>query len=506
MSGYGFTVPTNGYDNEDRVIAWNRTDGLKNQTWNLSLVGDWNTHTDAGVTQTRTHGPAHEFTSVTIGGNNSPLTYDVKGNMLTRPAALQSPALNLVWDFDNQLKGADIDGTPAIFEVTFEYDALNRRVARNASTGNDVYVQAGQQTIVDYARGAAPNAPSYRYAYGSYVDEPILRHSGTATTIPASGTDLLYYHRNQQYSMTGLSDAAGNLVERYSYTTHGELGIFDPGGAVRTTSAFANRYSYTGREWEPICKLHFFRSRWIDSTYGRFLSRDSFGFVDGLNFYESYSRMVGTDPSGNCVRDFKPTSHIETPWMEVGTILRRLETPESTGLPVTTWGRTNALVYEIHCACQCKNYCKRTVKIRCKIVARIRIRINTASFVEFPTFDDNGTRVTTDNVYGHEQLHVKNLLEAAEKAAAFVDSRESFFNRRDYDFANCIYYKSMMEDYVQRLILNPAKGAEDIHQNTHPKKSIVYDPEGRRPLKPDNNFPPLEYDKWPDIKCIGPAL
>ncbi len=37
MSNYGFTVPTNGYDSEDRLVGFNRTSGLT-QSWNLSWL------------------------------------------------------------------------------------------------------------------------------------------------------------------------------------------------------------------------------------------------------------------------------------------------------------------------------------------------------------------------------------------------------------------------------------------------------------------------------------
>ena len=61
MSGYGFAVPVGGYDDQNRLTAWNRTNGTKNQSWALSPVGDWNTFTDAGVGPARTHeiGRAH---------------------------------------------------------------------------------------------------------------------------------------------------------------------------------------------------------------------------------------------------------------------------------------------------------------------------------------------------------------------------------------------------------------------------------------------------------------
>ncbi|MFO0180311.1 MAG: hypothetical protein ACK517_00880, partial [bacterium] len=62
----------------------------------------------------------------------------VRGGKLTERAS--RPALGLVWDFDNRLRGADTNGSPATQEVTFEYDALGRRVARSEAGNNVVYV------------------------------------------------------------------------------------------------------------------------------------------------------------------------------------------------------------------------------------------------------------------------------------------------------------------------------------------------------------------------------
>ena len=38
MSGYGFTVPTSGYDNENRLVSYQRTNNTLNESWNHSLV------------------------------------------------------------------------------------------------------------------------------------------------------------------------------------------------------------------------------------------------------------------------------------------------------------------------------------------------------------------------------------------------------------------------------------------------------------------------------------
>jgi RHS repeat-associated protein len=125
-----------------------------------------------------------------------------------------------------------------------------------------------------------------------------LRHAGTGTTLPTSGTAALYYHRNQQYSILGLSDAAGTLVERYAYTAYGELTILAPDRTARATSSFQNRYTYTGREWDPTLRLYYFRARWLEPKVGRFIGRDPLGYVDGMGLYGAYLGLSNFDPSG----------------------------------------------------------------------------------------------------------------------------------------------------------------------------------------------------------------
>ena len=52
MSGYGFSTPTTtGYDAEDRLVSYNRTDGNLDQSWSLSEVGDWDSVITEGTVQ-----------------------------------------------------------------------------------------------------------------------------------------------------------------------------------------------------------------------------------------------------------------------------------------------------------------------------------------------------------------------------------------------------------------------------------------------------------------------
>jgi RHS repeat-associated protein len=289
MSGYGFTSAGTAYDDEDRLTGYQRASTTFNQSWSLTSVGDWSSVTTNGTAVTRTHGPTHEL--LTSGGQN--VTTDVKGNQTVLPASLATQAAQLAfaWDYDNKLKSSDIDNNGSA-DVTFEYDALGRRVARTEGSTAVVYFQADQQTIADYPRGGSASTATYRYVFASYIDEPVVRK-----TTGTSGT-VLYYHRNQQYSIFALTDSSGNVSERYAYTAYGQPAFLNASATVQTSSAAGNRYTYTAREWDATLGLHHFRARWMGGLTGRFLTRDPIGYLDNINSYACSFAFNDLDPLG----------------------------------------------------------------------------------------------------------------------------------------------------------------------------------------------------------------
>lgn len=291
MSNDGFDVGVSGYDDEDRLVSWSRDDSNLDQSWNLSLVGDWTSYTENASVQSRTHGSAHELLTVA----SQSVSHDAKGNMTSIPAVLRpgSNALAMSWDFDNRLSLADTDGD-SVADVQYKFDALGRRVYRDDGTAATVYVQNGQQTVVDYASEAAATSPTYCYLYASYIDEPVVR-------IGHTGGGKHFYHRNQQYSLIALTNHTGSVKERYSYDAYGSVSIFDGGGVFRSSSQLSNRYTYTGREWDEDLDLYHYRARMYDPKSGRFCSRDPIGY-DGSQWslyeYVDSAPLVGRDPSG----------------------------------------------------------------------------------------------------------------------------------------------------------------------------------------------------------------
>ena len=113
-----------------------------------------------------------------------------------------------------------------------------------------------------------------------------------------SGSQRYYYSRNQQYSITALTDSSGNIVERYRYDAYGNTVILSPTGEVRDQSSVGNVFMYTGRYNHPEIGLMYFRARYYDPQTGEFISRDPLGYVDGMSQYRAYFVPDGLDPMG----------------------------------------------------------------------------------------------------------------------------------------------------------------------------------------------------------------
>ena len=142
-----------------------------------------------------------------------------------------------------------------------------------------------------------PKTPTHRYVYGSYVDEVIFRE-GDYTDSDSDNDRLLFYHRNQQYSIVALTDEEGEVVERYAYTAYGETTILDENGNEIDETKYSNPYTYTGRRADEELGLLYFRARYYDPQTGEFISRDPLGYVDGMSQYRAYFVPGGLDPSG----------------------------------------------------------------------------------------------------------------------------------------------------------------------------------------------------------------
>ena len=154
--------------------------------------------------------------------------------------------------------------------------------------------------VAEYLSGGLASVPQRKYINASYVDEPVLMIDRTAAGAVGAGTDeRFYYHRNQQYSVTALTDAAGAVTERYAYTAYGEPTILDGAGTTtRTASFIGNPYLYTAQEYDAETALYHFNARMYEGRKGRFLSHDPIMYPDGYNTYAGWFSVSAADPMG----------------------------------------------------------------------------------------------------------------------------------------------------------------------------------------------------------------
>ena len=273
------------FDDQNRLTAWNRTNSDA-QAWTLSPVNDWQSFTNNGAAVARTHGPTHEV--LTVGA--AAIQHDSRGNMTTDEFAIAR-----TYDTDGKVSQAVVPSGSARGGVgthTYQYDALNRRVRKTiggANASDTVFAHTGEQIVADYPAGTAATSPTTKYAWGSYIDELICQFNNTTR---------LYPHRNQQYSTVALSDASGAVVERYAYTSFGDVKVLDPNTLAVRTTAPMTRYTYTGREFDHETGAYHFRARPYSATLGRFTGHDPILYPDGWNTYAGWFSGNGVDPHG----------------------------------------------------------------------------------------------------------------------------------------------------------------------------------------------------------------
>ncbi|NRF68875.1 RHS repeat protein [Aquincola sp. S2] len=258
--------------------------------YSLDLLGNWQVVTRDGIAEARTHGATNEIT--TVGG--MPVSSDPNGN--TSENALYRHH----YDEENRLVRT-IRKSDQRIVGRYDYDALGRRIRKVVDAGvvsnpsETLYFHDGARIVEE--RSPAPSTLA-THVYGQQVDEVLSSERGGTTH---------FHHQNSIGSVEAVTDAGGNVVERYAYDAYGRVQVLDAGGTPLAQnswgtphSAIGNPWLFTGRQLDEESGLYHFRARQLDPAAGRFLQRDPAGYRAGLNLYEYVrSRPLDyTDPSG----------------------------------------------------------------------------------------------------------------------------------------------------------------------------------------------------------------
>jgi RHS repeat-associated protein len=186
-----------------------------------------------------------------------------------------SDSQNYDWDEENRLvlvRGREFDS------VAYQYDALGRRVKTISERSETAYIYDGLDVVMD--DDSITGVTIYQNAPG--IDNKLkMKNSG----------DNQYFLTDHLGSTVALADSSGNLTDSISYDSFGNT----------TKKSFATRYRFTGREFDEITGLYYYRARWYDAKIGRFISEDPIGFRGGdinLYGYVKNNPINFKDPSG----------------------------------------------------------------------------------------------------------------------------------------------------------------------------------------------------------------
>jgi len=250
--------------------------------------------------QTRTSGTAPKWVKLERNGNLFTGSYSDDGATWTQLGSITITMANdihiglaVTAHLDGQINTATFSNVEIAAPATdntllayYGYDALGRRVRKRANAVPTTFVvNHGWQVLEEYAGPSLLKS----FAYGNYVDEPLQVSDATGTG--------LWYHRNHLYSVSAMSDASGNVQERYSYGAYGEMYVWDASGTPKSGPAI-QPYGFTGRRFDDESRLWYFRARYYDDQLGRFLGRDALEYVDGFSMYAGYFVPHALDPTG----------------------------------------------------------------------------------------------------------------------------------------------------------------------------------------------------------------
>jgi len=311
---------TAGYDSLNQLIDIRRgalsdtnsdqipdtvTTASRSQGWAFDALGNWSTLTSDGTGVNRTHNKQNQVTQV--GAAN--LTFDANGNLTTDEAGT-----TYAYDAWNRLVSADPTGPTSI---TYNHDALNRRVVENAGTATDLYYSSSWQVLEERVSGTAKK----QYVWSPvYVDALVLRERDADGN--GSLEERLYAQQDANWNTTAIINTSGVVQERYALDAYGQATFLGATWTVLSGSGKDWVYLHQGGRFQIVGGTYHFRNRDLSVTLGRWLQVDLLGSAADANIYRYNENAVinATDPSGLIAFFFDGASNTA----KDRTIIRRL--------------------------------------------------------------------------------------------------------------------------------------------------------------------------------------
>jgi RHS repeat-associated protein len=243
--------------------------GIRNR--NSMTVTDNILHTTTTTSYDNNTNSLNQLTSITVNGVAQSVGWESNLNLGSYNGWAYT------YDAENRLSSVAGNGHSA----TFRYDAVGRCVKR-VIDGVTTILTYDQWTPIAEWDGSGNLTATNVYGLGD--DEIVYR---------SAGSTQLFYKSDPMGNVKFILDQSGTGIEKYTYDAFGSPSITDWSGHTNSTSAYGNRFMFSGRDYMISLALYDMRNRVYDPMMGRFYQTDPISFQgDPLNFY----RFCGNNP------------------------------------------------------------------------------------------------------------------------------------------------------------------------------------------------------------------
>ncbi|HWX23148.1 MAG TPA: DUF6531 domain-containing protein [Candidatus Binatia bacterium] len=199
-------------------------------------------------------------------------TYDNNGNLIARGLST-GDTLSYTYDGCDRLVGVSLSGVAV---AAYAYDALGRRISKTVFSGGlppdtTLFLYDGTEVIEERDHGVT--SATYVCRKGEPVETD--KDCGGPSLMTRAG-QTYYVHPDDQGNVLALTEAAGNVVERYEYDDFGAVTFLTSDGSPTsaTASSVGNPYLFGGLRLDPETGLHCDDgSCYLDPLSGRYILR-----------------------------------------------------------------------------------------------------------------------------------------------------------------------------------------------------------------------------------------
>jgi len=276
------------FDGWERLTAWTgytNSDSVASEAFSSDRVGNIQTSTGAEMYDPTTG----RLLSRAEDGSTWTYTYDRAGNLTRAVKSGVNDTLVYGYDALNRLRSVRKNGTPV---ARYAYDMASRRIAKrvysNVTGGTVAYTRfVYRGANVGFETDSA-GAIDLRFVWGPAADDLLAFRDSV-------GTQSITYFvvQDKLRSVRGLVKRDGTWIMSQRFGPYGNV-------VESIGSGLANRYSWTGREYDTETGWYYFRARYYDPNLRRFVQEDPIGYGGGGNLYAyaGGNPVERRDPSG----------------------------------------------------------------------------------------------------------------------------------------------------------------------------------------------------------------